>query len=146
MVFVCFHLPMKKNGIHFKRIFMMLLGICTTPWNHEEPNGVWAIKIPWKDHETHHRVFMVSEYFYVHMVFMGNKNSASIKSPLNSAPWKSRFYFLGLINTSKNPWNPVSWLSKLSRLFHEYLMDLYVMWEISRAMNIENFTGFPCLF
>lgn len=41
------------------------------------------------------QIFMVNEYFHIHRAFMAMK----IMNPLNSKPWKSRFYFHGMAHS-----------------------------------------------
>ena len=77
IAFVCFH-QLKKNEIHFEGISTMLLGIC-----------VWAVRIPWKDHETHHGqwIFPFPKGAHGPLKFWSYWK-------VHSAPWKSTSLFM----------------------------------------------------
>jgi len=103
-------------------------------WDNEN-----VMKTPWKQINF----FMVNEYFHIQRLFMTHENFEPIKNPWNCTPWKSLGFFHGLLKTHECYFFlPI----KFHGFFTSFFMDFYVMWVISRAMNMEIFTGFSCLF
>ena len=85
--------------------------------------------MPWKDTQ----IFMVNEYFHIHRAFMGHSWAMKIMNPLNSKPWKSRFYFHGIIHS---PWITHEILDLESVNFHGIFKGIW--WVLH---NVRDFMG-----